>query len=78
MRKKELVQTHALLLEVTRDLIENEEMPAEMITTYYTLDVHPSSVHKSKQNHVEAITVLSNSIERWLEQTHSKNFNRAP
>jgi len=47
MRKKELVQTHALL-EATQYLIENENMPAEMISTYYALDVRPSSIHKSK------------------------------
>jgi len=75
MRKKELVQTHALLLEATQYLIENENMPAEMISTYYALDVRPSNIHKSKQNHYEAITVLGNSIERWIEQTHTKNVD---
>jgi len=50
-------------------------MPAEMISTYYALDVRPSSIHKSKQNHYEAITVLGNSIERWIEQTHTKNVD---
>lgn len=72
MRKKELVQTHALLLEVSVYLIENENMPPEVISTYYALDVHPSSIHKSKQNHYDAITVLGNSIAWWLEQTQSK------
>ncbi|RAW43882.1 hypothetical protein DQW50_17365 [Halorubrum sp. 48-1-W] len=35
MRKKELVSTHALLLEVSHHLIENENMPAERMDTYH-------------------------------------------
>lgn len=71
MRKKELVQIHALLLEVVLYLIENEDMPAERVSAYYALDVHPSSIHKSKQDHYDAIAILGNSIDRWTEQTHS-------
>ena len=69
MRKKELISTHALLLEVAQYLIENESMPAQRISTYHTLGVTPLGVHKSKQDHYEAITVLLNTIEEEFEQT---------
>ncbi len=75
MRKKELVQIHALLLEVTHYLIENDDMPAERVSAYYALDVRPSSIHKSKQDHYDAITVLGDTIERWTEQTHSNTLD---
>lgn len=71
MRKKELIQIHALLLEVAQHLIENENMPAERITAYCALNVSPSCIHKSKQDHYEAIAVLGNSIEWWIEHSDS-------
>lgn len=71
MRKKELVQIHALLLEVADYLIENEDMPDEALSTYYELDVHPSSIHKSKQDHYDAIGALGDAIEWWTEQDRS-------
>jgi|AntRauMinimDraft_4_1070384.scaffolds.fasta_scaffold00046_4 hypothetical protein len=76
MRKKELVHTHTLLREVTHYLIENENMPAKTTATYDALEVRPSSIHKSKRNHREAITVLGDSIERWLEQAPATNVDR--
>lgn len=75
MRKQELIPTHALLLEVAQYLIENGDMPAETMFTYYALDVRPSSIHKSKQDHYDAITVLGNVIEWWIGQTHSTNLD---
>ncbi len=69
IRKKELISTHALLLEVAQYLIENENMPAGRMSTYHALGVTPLGVHKSKQDHYEAITVLTNTIEGELEQT---------
>lgn len=76
MRKRELVHTHTLLREVTRYLIENEDMPAETIATYDALAVRPSSIHKSKRNHHEAIAVLGDSIEWWLERAPATNVDR--
>lgn len=68
MRKKELISTHALLLEVVQHLTENENMPAQRMSTYHTLGVTPLDIHKSKQDHYEAITVLVNTIEAEFEQ----------
>jgi hypothetical protein len=69
MRKKEYIHIHALLVEVTRHLIENEDMPDEALSTYYALGTPPSGIHKSKQKHDEAITTLHAAIEPWLEHT---------
>ena len=69
MRKKELISIHALLLEVAQHLIENENMPARRMSTYHALGVTPLGIHKSKQDHYEAITVLINTIEEEFEQT---------
>jgi hypothetical protein len=71
MRKKEYVYIHALLAAVTRYLIEHEEMPAEMRSTYDALGTPPAGVHKSKQEHHEAITALNGAIESWHEHTRT-------
>ncbi len=68
MRKKEHIHIHALFGEVTRYLLENEDVPPETLSTYETLDTRPSSIHKSKQKHKEATTALNSAIEPWLEQ----------
>lgn len=75
MRKDELIHIHALLLKVRQSLIENEDVPVEMQSAYDALDVRPSSIHKSKQNHCEAISTLGGSIERSLEKADTDNPN---
>ncbi|WP_435094993.1 UPF0058 family protein [Halorubrum sp. N11] len=76
MRKKELISTHALLVEVAQYLIENENMPAGRMCRYHALSVTPLGVHKSKQDHYEAITVLFNIIEGEFEQTRIPPVSR--
>jgi hypothetical protein len=80
MRKKEHIHTHALLAEVARYLIENETMPIEMLSAYDELGTRPSSIHKPKQNHHEAIMVLSSAIGPCLKETgtdsHEQSVNR--
>lgn len=68
MRKKEHIHMHALLAEVTRYLIEEETMSAEMLSTYDALATRPSSIHKPKENHREAVMALSSAIEPCLEE----------
>jgi hypothetical protein len=69
MRKQEYIHIHALLVEVTRYLIENEAMSAETLSAYDALGTRPTSIHKSKQNHREAIMVLSSAIKPCLKET---------
>lgn len=80
MRKKEHIHTHALLAEVTQYLIETETMSVEMLSGYHELGTSPSSIQKSKQNHCEAIMVLSSAIEPCLKETpidsHGQSVNR--
>ena len=72
MRKKDNIHIHALLAEVTRYLVEDETMSIEMLSAYEALDTCPSSIHKSKQNHREAIMILRSAIERCLEETQTE------
>lgn len=69
MHKTEYIHTHALLVEVTRYLIEDETMPVEMLSAYDALETSPSSIHKPKQSHCEAIIALSSAIEPCLKET---------
>ena len=80
MRKKEYIYTHSLLTEVARYLIENELMPVEALSAYDVLGTGPSSIHKSKQHHHEAILALTRAIEPCLTETpcdcHEQSVNR--
>jgi hypothetical protein len=71
MRKKEFIHIHALFAEVTRYLIEEETMPVEMLSAYDALETRPSSIHKSKQSHHEAIVTLGSAIDQYLTETHT-------
>lgn len=75
MRKDELIHIHALFLEVRQSLGENEERPIEMHSAYDALDVRPTSIHKSKENHRKAISTLGGSIERSLQQADTDSLN---
>lgn len=80
MRKTEYIHTHALLAEVTRRLVENGTMSVETLSTYDALETRPSSIHKSKQNHREAILMLGRAIESCLREartdSHEQSVNR--
>jgi len=71
MRKKEYIYMHALLAEVTRYLSENETMLVQVPSAYDALGTRPTSIHKSKQDHREAMMLLSSTIEQCLEETHT-------
>ena len=68
MQKDELIHIHALFFEVRQSLDETENIPVELDSMYDALDVRPTSIHKSKETHREAISTLGGSIERSLEQ----------
>jgi hypothetical protein len=80
MRKKDHIHIHALLAEVTRHLIENDTMPVERLSAYDSLETRPTSIHRPKQNHREAIMLLGSAIEPCLEETrtdsHEQPVNR--
>lgn len=68
MRKKEYIHTHALLTEVSQYLIENDTMTVETLSAYDALGTGPAGIHKSKQDHHEAIQVLTSAIEPCLTE----------
>lgn len=80
MRKKECIHLHTLLAEVTQYLNEEESMQVEKLSAYDALETRPSSIHKPKENHSEAIMLLSRAIEPCLEETrgdsHERSLNR--
>lgn len=76
MRKKEHIYIHALLVEVTQQLIEDDTMSVEMLSEYEALETYPTSIHKSKQNHHEASLALSSAIEPCLDETRTESHDR--
>jgi len=76
MRKKEHIYTHALLAEVTRQLLEDGTMSVETLSEYDALGTRPSSIHKSKQDHREAMVALGSAIEPCLEGTRADSRER--
>lgn len=72
MRKKELVCIHALFQEVTGYLIEDDGLAVQVHPAYDALDVRPSSIHKPKRNHSEAISILGESLESSLEHANTE------
>lgn len=62
MRKQESVHLHALLLEIASHLDERPESPPIDLGEYYDLGVGPSSIHRSKGAHEEAIQLLAGAV----------------
>jgi hypothetical protein len=73
VRKKDHIHIHALLVEVTRYLIENEGLPTEALASYDALDTHPSNIHEPKRIHREASITLTSAIEPWLERRRTES-----
>lgn len=67
MRKQECVHLHALLVEVTRYLVEHDELEAAALARYDHFGTRPSSIHESKQNHRQAISLLVSALDRQVE-----------
>lgn len=61
MRKQELIHIHALFREVSEHLERNQETRIET-PTYDELGTRPTSIHKGKPAHKEAVFALSDDI----------------
>lgn len=68
MRKQESVHLHALQLEIARYLDDHPEMPPVDLSEYNATEVGPSSVHRSKGDHEEAVVVLTTAIRDCLRR----------
>ena len=60
MRKQEYIHLHALLAEVSNDV---QAFGTEVtLDTYESLGIRPSSIHKSKTDHKEAVQALATCL----------------
>jgi len=67
MRKQEYIHLHALLAEVSTDVQENGTEVT--LDSYESLGVRPSSIHKSKTDHKEAVQALATCLTEGMEET---------
>ncbi|SIR72379.1 Uncharacterised protein family UPF0058 [Haladaptatus litoreus] len=61
MKKQELIHLHGLLLEV-RDQYEDWTGERVTLSDYEDKGVYPTSIHRSKTAHRDAVFLLSNGI----------------
>jgi len=66
MKKQELIHLHGLLAEV-RDQCEEWHGAAFDMTEYETLGVRPTSIHRSKTDHKDAVFKLAGGITDGVE-----------
>jgi hypothetical protein len=65
MRKQEYIHLHALLAEVSTDVQENGT--DVNLDDYDSLGVRPSSIHRSKTDHKEAVQALATCLTESME-----------
>jgi len=70
MRKQEYIHLHALLAEVSTDVQENGT--DVNLDDYETLGVRPSSIHRSKTDHKEAVQALATCLTEGMEAEHDE------
>jgi hypothetical protein len=66
MKKQELIHLHGLLAEVTNHFEERIDGPIECVE-YEDQEVRPTSIHKSKTEHKEAVFALAKGITGSIE-----------
>jgi hypothetical protein len=66
MKKQELIHLHGLLAEVSNHFEERVDQPIECIA-YENQEVRPTSIHKSKTEHKEAVFALAKGITGSIE-----------
>lgn len=62
MRKDEAVHLHALFREIRTNLEERDWVDPAAFETYDELGVSPLQVHRSKDEHTEALQVLADAL----------------
>ncbi|MEA3343784.1 MAG: UPF0058 family protein [archaeon] len=78
MKKEELVHLHVLLAQLKRYCVENE---ADYFKNYDALGVTPFKVHRSKEDHKQAVFVLvaelNYSLPKAIEHYNEKRGDTA-
>ena len=68
MRKQELVHLHGLLIEITRSLVEQGTVSAEIWNEYEALEIKAHSMQARKSAHKEAVLFLASTLRTTLTQ----------
>jgi hypothetical protein len=71
MKKQELIHLHGLLAEV-RNHYEMKTDTEMTLNEYQTLGVRPTSIHKSKTDHKEAVFALTKCITKTMSEEVSE------
>jgi hypothetical protein len=71
MKKQELIHLHGLLAEV-RAQCESWQDEEFDLTDYRTLGVRPTSIHKSKTEHKEAVFELASGITDAMDEPEAE------
>ena len=67
MKKQELIHLHGLLAEVSNHFEQRMDEPLEC-TEYENQSVRPTSIHKSKTEHKEAVFDLAGGITGAIDE----------
>lgn len=75
MRKRELVYLHGLLVEVSTVLHAYGILSDAALSSYQSVEISPTAVHRSKSDHERAVKTLAAAVESAVgeadEQTTS-------
>lgn len=78
MKKQELIQLHQLMAVLEQEITNQFGIPAaenEQKEQYLSLNVKPTSIHKSKTDHKEGVKTLCGSIAENLQGRQQKDTN---
>lgn len=75
MRKQGLIHIHGLLSETAEYLEEEHDLDIDY-DRYDAMDVQPTSIHKSKDDHKRAIYTLSDAITDAIDDTYDTSIER--
>ena len=76
MHKDELLQLHEQMVAIMQHFRAREDVGPEMFDEYEALDVSPSDVHKSKNEHKHAIFVLGNALAEAMSEDEFSSAGR--
>lgn len=66
MKKQELIHLHGLLAEVSKDVAAHYDTELDL-SEYESMGARPTSIHKSKTDHKEAVFALARGITGEME-----------
>lgn len=79
MRKTSLIQTHALLVSVRRELEEDHDVPDDVFAEYDSMGIKPIHVHMNKGPHEQAVFALLNGIRELIRvEQHLQDGQTVP